>query len=320
MRRRSRIRSGYDLLLARLLANDRASRGNVGARSSTVKKSRGLRRTVFVMIPVVLILTTAFWFYQDDSWRHSTRSSDGSSRAAIIDQLSGTVPDPWFVSHAQSALGNAGYTVDYYGPAEVTVSLFRGLPLKGYDLIVIRSHSGGEGIYTGETYDTSKYVWEQLTDQIIPVTVGQKVYFGITHQFVQESMHGSFPGSLVVVMGCGGLVNTNMAQAFLVKGAKDYVGWDGAVNSAHTDLAVETLIQYLSQGNSVRDSVSLTAGQVGRDPLYGGRLSYFDSKVGLVQQLESFFISVLIGLVPIMILPVLGCFVIILVPRLFGKR
>src|SRR6267378_6906920 len=145
MKRKSRIRSGYDLVLAKLLASERASRGNVGVRPDAVKKRKLSLKNVVVLIAIVLTLTSAFWLYRDDSWQSSVGSSSGASRAAIIDQLSGTVPDLWFVNTTVSTLRDAGYTVDYYSPAQVTVALFQSIPLKGYNLIVIRSHSGGEG-------------------------------------------------------------------------------------------------------------------------------------------------------------------------------
>ena len=65
----------------------------------------------------------------------------GPPKAAIVDQLSITVPNPAFVLDATSKLEQEGYTVDYYPGEEVTVSFYRQLPFFNYDVIVFRSHS-----------------------------------------------------------------------------------------------------------------------------------------------------------------------------------
>ena len=62
-------------------------------------------------------------------------------KAAIIDQLALTDPNPAFVKEATRELEDAGYRVDYVPPEAVTVDFYRALPKKGYHLIILRSHS-----------------------------------------------------------------------------------------------------------------------------------------------------------------------------------
>src|SRR2546427_8417601 len=75
---------------------------------------------------------------------NQTSSSQAAGfKAAIVDQLSGTFPNPSFDDNAKAALAGAGYTVDHYSTDQVTVDFFASLPSRGYGLIIIRAHSTG---------------------------------------------------------------------------------------------------------------------------------------------------------------------------------
>ena len=64
-----------------------------------------------------------------------------SPKAAIVDQLSLNEPNPEFVQSVTGTLQGAGYTVDYFSGEYATVDLFRILPERGYDLLILRVHS-----------------------------------------------------------------------------------------------------------------------------------------------------------------------------------
>ncbi len=255
---------------------------------------------------------------QDNSWRTPTSYKGGAPRAVLVDELSATVPDPSFIDSAKSELSNAGYAVDYIGPADVTVEFFRDLPLKGYSLEVLRTHGGASQIYTSEPYSSSKYVLEQLTDQVASVLLNNQLYFAITTKFVRGAMHGTFPGSLVIEMGCSGLAGTEMAQAFLDRGATAFVGWDRAVSASHTDHAIMNLLGALAQGESLKDAVSSTVSKVGLDPSYQSRLGYYDSTLGPRQKATESLLA-LSGLLAIVILPVAAIALITIFPKFFGR-
>jgi hypothetical protein len=310
--------SDFDELLARLLEQERIQKGETSKHLEKRPKRRVLRLAL-VSLSIFLVLFAAVWVYQDNSWHFSAPSGSGAPRAALLDQLSATVSDPAFNDSIRSTLLSAGYTLDYYSPAQVTISLLQTLPLKDYNLIIVRSHSGSDEIYTTEPYTTSKYAWEQLTNQIAPVELYNKTYFSITNNFVTDSMRGTFPGSLIIIMGCSGLYSSNMATALLSKGATAVVGWSGAVDAGHSDQATATLLQYLAQGKTIKDAVSLTSAKLGPDPIYGGHLAYYDFKVGLVQQIEAELTG--IGLVMVLLVPVgLSPFLVILIPKIFSRR
>ncbi len=88
--------------------------------------------------------------------------NDPPSRAAIVDQLSLTVPNPSFVTEATGLLEETGYTVDYYPGEEVSVELFRSLPSLGYDFVLLRVHSARREEPTGKTDEAVLFTAEMI--------------------------------------------------------------------------------------------------------------------------------------------------------------
>jgi hypothetical protein len=248
------------------------------------------------LVAVVLVLlagiggTAAFLFGRGGG------GSEGHKTAAIVDQLSLTQPNPEFVSSARSLLAKAGYLVDYFPGEQVTVDLYRGLPQRDYDLLILRVHAGittevdassGErveteyvSLFTGEPYSADKYSDEQLN------RLGRARYdenspplFGIGPKFVTESMEGRFDNTLIIMMGCDGLRSQTTAEAFLDKGAQAFVSWTRPVSATHTDDATLRLLErLLIEGLPTSEAVSQTAEEVGPDPAYEGELRVMTNK------------------------------------------
>ena len=209
-------------------------------------------------------------------------------KAAIVDQLSLTAPNETFTQTAAAILTQANYTVDYFSGEKVTVNFFRNLPTGGYKLIILRVHSaiGPEdnpplALFTSEPLDSRKHVDEQLTDQLqgvvfLPYRPGDKTYFGIPPKFIETSMKGELSNSVVIAMGCDGLTYTDMAQAFIEKGARAYVSWNGSVSSSHTDQAATQLLKHLvTEGQTISQAVENTAREVGPDEAYNSILKCY---------------------------------------------
>ncbi len=215
----------------------------------------------------------------------------GPKTAAIIDQLTLSVPNPRFAESATSMLVAAGYQVDYYPGELVTVDFYRDLPTPDYDIIIWRAHAGlsrevdqdtGEvtgteyvSLFTGELYDEDKHVAEQRKAQVgwSVMSSGGPLYFGIGDKFVKERMKGKFNDTIIVMMGCDGLNTQRTAQAFLDKGVKAFVSWSRPVSASHTDSSTQQLLVNLLQGGlSVGDAVTQTASEVGPDPWFGAEL------------------------------------------------
>lgn len=240
-------------------------------------KRAGIVAAAFVVIPVAVV-TAIFVFRAVDT--------PGPPRAAIVDQLSLTAPNPDFARQVRELLEPVGYQVDYYPGEQVTVDFYRELPKRGYDLVLMRAHAGlreeapGEftdevSLFTSERYTTTSYVQEQRDGRVTMVLYGEEdseAYFGIPAAFVRHSMKGRFDGATVILMGCDVLRGKDMAEAFVWKGAQAVVGWDGPVSADHTDTATLSLLRhYFSEGLSVQEAAAAAMDEVGPDPYYGAR-------------------------------------------------
>jgi len=228
-------------------------------------------------------------------------SSAGPKTAAIVDQLSLTQPNPDFAEEATSLLEQAGYRVQYFPGEQVTVDFYRDLPAHGYDLIILRVHSGrvmevsattGEetereyvSLFTGEPYDETKYR-EERYPEVQADRLGKAVYyegapplFSIAAEFVEQSMRGRFDKTLVILMGCDGLRSTRTAEAFVEKGASAFVSWSRTVSAGHNDAGSERLLQHLLlDGLTLGEAVAQTNAELGPDPGYGAELRVYPSE------------------------------------------
>jgi hypothetical protein len=205
--------------------------------------------------------------------------------AAIIDQLALTHPNTTFIQNVNNTLMSAGFTVDYYNYSQITVDFYRQLPSKRYSLIILRVHSGiGRysgltSFYTSENYSDWAHYWEQTNKEVVAVDYVQNgpTYFAITSNFIRAS--DICKNSTVIMMGCDGLNKTDMAKAFIEKGAKVYIGWDGPISPEHTDKATEQLIRNIVPKNqTISEAIDNTMKTTGSDPNYQSRLTYYPLK------------------------------------------
>jgi hypothetical protein len=212
-------------------------------------------------------------------------------RAAIVDQLSLSHPDQTFVKECKTILEEANYKVDYYKGEDVTVELYRNLPAREYDVIVFRAHSTyvqrylSLALFTSEPYSKERYVNEQQRNRVArgfiePYHDGDPHYLVITDKFVRYSMNGSFRDTLIIMMGCNSMKKC-MASAFLQKGAKAYIGWDGLVSAEHTDKAtIQFLKQLLLERQTIAVSVREAMKEVGSEPQYKNALLFWPIEAG----------------------------------------
>lgn len=258
-------------------------------RPKSAKGQAGRRRTAALLVAAFALAAVvgvgATWILL------SGGSPPGPRTAVIVDQLSLSQPNPALAETATNMLERAGYAVDYYPGEEVTVDFYRDLPSHGYDLIVLRVHSGlarayGEptdyvSLFTGEPFDETRHTAEGAAGLLGRAKYydGSPEYYGIVPAFIEASMKGRFDGATVIMLGCDGLTTDTSAEAFVHKGANAVVGWSGLVSAKHTDAATESLLRHLlADGLSIRDAVAQTMAEVGPDPEFGSVLGVYPSK------------------------------------------
>jgi hypothetical protein len=280
----------------------KAEKKRVGTKAQ-IRAEKGRERRVATAIFLAIILVSAalsaYFGYTilnpstslssiEPALQFKPENPNPKLKAAIVDQLSLTAPSETFAQTAAAILTQANYTVDYFSGEKVTVNFFRNLPAGGYALIILRVHSavGANNspplaLFTSEPLDSRKHVNEQLTDQLqgvvfLPYRPGDKTYFGIPPKFIKISMKGELSNSLIIAMGCDGLTYTDMAQAFIEKGAKAYISWNGSVSASHTDQAATQLLKHIvTEGQTISQAVENTAREVGPDEAYNSVLKYY---------------------------------------------
>ena len=220
-----------------------------------------------------------------------TSTVSNTLRAAIVDHLSTSYPNEAFVKESSAILKEAGYHVDYYKGEEVTVEFYRNLPTLEYDLIVFRVHSAyihkylSLAMFTSEPYSKERYVQEQMRNRVArgfiePYHSGDPDYLVITDKFVRYSMNGSFKDTLIIMMGCTGIKKC-IASAFLQKGAKAYIGWNGLVSAEHTDkTTIQLLKQLLLERQTIAKAVGQTMKEAGSDPRHKSMLLFWPIEAG----------------------------------------
>lgn len=217
----------------------------------------------------------------------------GKLKAAIVDQLSSFRENKAFITNVTSELENYGFEVDLYQGDNITVDFYRGLSGRGYKFIIFRTHSGilqGENqtylkttLFTNEKYSSVKYVSDQLNDRLFEASIaeGYPWVFSISPKFVTESMTKKFDHTVIIMMGCAGIYLTDLAEAFIDKGASAYLAWDASVESDYVDRATPYLIgQLCSENATIKEAVNSTMDVIGPDPRYGAELKYYPSGTG----------------------------------------
>jgi len=202
-------------------------------------------------------------------------------KAVIIDQLYRDLPNPHFQNKTMSYFIKAGYDVDLYTTDDITVDFYKNLPSMDYEFIVIRSHSlaiygdkPSEWIFTGEKYSTEVHIGETLSGQLSPgvpyiVTEDQTItysdalkerHFMIGSKFIDESMVGQFPGSVIILGGCETMPHELLANALVKRGASSVIGWNELVGSSFNDRVNSSLLEeILVNGLKIDEAVELVS-------------------------------------------------------------
>ncbi|MCK5213236.1 MAG: hypothetical protein KAQ74_04870 [Dehalococcoidia bacterium] len=215
--------------------------------------------------------------------------------AVVIDQLSPAYANEELRGVARESLGAFGLVVKEYEGDEVDVDLYRGLGLMDCGVCLIRSHSGilvleGEekehitSLFTNEPYSQLRHVSEQLSDRVLVVRSNEDdehLTFGISPLFVEKSMEGELPSTMVIIAGCSCLGSPDLATAFLSRGASVVVSWDRSVNLDYLDVATAYFLEgFFSRGLTLEDAVAQTMAEYGPDSEFGSIMTYLPVAAG----------------------------------------
>lgn len=225
------------------------------ARNKTERSGRNRKITyAAVAITAVLVLAGVLVYISPNQ--------TSQPKAAIIDELSSSVltktsrdENKTFVETAKALLHERFSQVDYYSD-NATVDAYKNLPSAGYKLIIWRAHSALNvtskfiAISASEiagTKDYSQYADGELTG--VNITYDSKIYIAITPKFVSEAMSGRFEDTVIILMSCNGLEYNSTAEAFIGKGVKAFVSWDGWIETGDNDAGTARLLDYLINEN-----------------------------------------------------------------------
>jgi hypothetical protein len=258
------------------------------------ERERKIVRSVLLSAALIAVLFSSYFIYTYIQTQEETKNSTSSAlKAAIVDHLSLTYPNETFVQMVTSTLQQAGYAVDYYSGEKTTVDFYRNLATHGYRIVLLRVHSSATAseekkvpvcFFTSESYSQSKYVSEQLNEQIGMCSYAPfqpPYYFSITPKFIESCMDGRFNNTVIIMMGCEGMCNADMAEAFMGKGARVYMGWNGSVTVGNTDQATAYLLQHMVvQKKTIDQAVTEVMKEVGVDPEDNSILEYCPLEAG----------------------------------------
>ncbi|MCJ7767043.1 hypothetical protein MUP79_01445 [Candidatus Bathyarchaeota archaeon] len=116
---------------------------------------------------------------------------------------------------------------------------------------------------------------------MVRLSPGGPLYFGLSKNFVESGMQGTFNKTTIIMMGCNGLTYTDMARAFVNKGAKVFIGWNCAISASDTDEATTCLLQNMitenrTVGNALDDAMKI----VGSMLAHNDTLEYYPPESG----------------------------------------
>jgi hypothetical protein len=231
----------------------------------------------FLIISTFLLFHFFFW----------TSAIKFSFKAAVVDQLESAFENKNFVGNVTQILQQYNFTVVHNRSTEITVNFYRNLPKYNLGIIILRVHSAIRNntnfvdFFTSERYQEGLYgeYGDALSVAWLPWESAEKKYFAIGPKFV-GFMEGTFPKSIVIAMGCNSLSGTTMAQAFIDRGARLYIGWTGSVSINDSDNATLKLLGLLFVHNkTINDAVNQCNNSFRFE--YPGHLDYFPKGEGV---------------------------------------
>ncbi len=226
-------------------------------------------------------------------------------KAVIIDQLYKDIPNRSYHEKVTEFLTQAGYEVDLFTTADITVDFYKELPSMDYEFIVLRTHSlaiygekPSSWLFTGEMYSDKKHTFDTMSGLLSPgipflITddieqrmtyseAAKKRHFMIGSKFIDESMEGTFPGSVIVMAGCETLVHSDLADSFIARGSSSVIGWNDLVESKKNDQVILSVLEEILVNElKIEDAVDSVMENFVNDDNSKLKLKYYSSGADL---------------------------------------
>lgn len=238
-----------------------------------MSKKQSIRIEYLLIILAVALIAYGLWgiLYKPSITPQPITVNSSSLTAAIVDGLSNDIPNPQLIRKLENMLRESGYQVDVYNADDITVDMMGRILCSDYDIVIMRIHGGRtfstEGkdlglvsFFTSEPYTPDKYQELQargLVGKGKPVYNPENEVFVVTPLFVDSLECGSAP-KLLIVASCYSMYGTSMAEAVIDHGVEAYIGWNGLVDAASNDKALEIVVQDLLNGGTISEAVLST--------------------------------------------------------------
>ena len=241
---------------------------------------------------IIIVAAISYFAMGSDNFSFS------KPKAAIIDMLYSKLPNVDFEKTAIKDLQDAGYQVDVYKTSNSTVELYKKLPSMNYKYIVFRTHGLHHGdiepsasIFSGEVYTLNKYFNEQMSGEVgkaVTLThaeiiarggwagLNNQTYFTIGSKFVDNSMVGKFPDSVILIAGCDALSNDDLAKSLVAKGASDVIGWNNLVAADDNDkMILKVLTEITENKQTPENATKIVMANFTSKSSFGGKLVHY---------------------------------------------
>src|SRR3990172_1543842 len=136
-----------------------------------IKNFFGLK--ILISIILLAITVSIIAMFLNDTVEANNVPATTVPKAAIIDQLHDDIPNIPLQQRATELLEGAGYEVNLFSTKDITLDFYKRLPSMNYDFVMIRTHGTADEndndsvtLFTGEKYQTDKYISEQLFGQV----------------------------------------------------------------------------------------------------------------------------------------------------------
>ena len=268
-------------------------KNNTGPRFST--------RLVGAIVIVIAVLASVYLLYNDSRDKETAPQPivivEDNKTALIYDSLYREYPNETLIAELVSLLENNGYQVYVYQGINATLDPL--VSLHRFDLIIIRAHGAynddperplGSYIYTGLRYEEAKALYDGYIDEnlengllalaVIPppgVQLNETIlktlpkYVAVSPEYLEQHL-GSFKNdTIIVAAGCYTSNDSILANVFLDKGAKAFIGWKGEVTQSYMDRVTLELVKLLLEGHEPSD-LPVLLGDMVKDPLANGTL------------------------------------------------